>query len=74
LLYAVNGSGWYPDLVLGFCREALTNLGADGACARALLVAGIADVAATADHPEFARAHLDLLSRVHLAPPPARRP
>jgi hypothetical protein len=75
LLYAVNGSGWYPDLVLRFCREALTNLGADGACARALLVAGIADVAATADHPEFARAHLDLLSRVQLAPPPpARRP
>ena len=53
--------GWYPSLVRSFCESALRRLGADPACAPDLVLAGIADVAATADHPEFALAHLQLL-------------
>jgi Phosphotransferase enzyme family len=59
--YAVAGRGWFGDLVRDFCSTALRTLGADPACAGDLLLAGIADVAATADHPEFAWAHLQLL-------------
>jgi hypothetical protein len=62
--HALTGTGWYPEVVRGFCRSALVELGADGACARALLVAGIAEVAATADHPDFARSHLELLAEL----------
>ena len=64
LAYAATGQGWYPTLVRAFCASALERLGADPACAPDLLLAGIADVAATADHPEFARAHLQLLRDV----------
>ena len=63
-LHAINGRGWYPDTVQAFCRAALIELGADSGCARAVLLAGIAEVAATADHPDFARAHLELLARL----------
>lgn len=64
LAYAVTGDGWYPDVVRQFCALALENLGADPACGPDVLLAGIADVAATADHAEFALAHLNLLRNV----------
>jgi hypothetical protein len=72
-LHAMNGRGWYPDAVRAFCRSALIELGADPACARAVLVAGIAEVAATADHPDFARAHLQLLTGLASEPGGTRR-
>jgi aminoglycoside phosphotransferase len=64
LTHAANGPGWFNDVALSFCAAALARLGANPACARDLILAGIADVAATADHPEFARSHLDLLRRL----------
>jgi len=68
LRHAVRGGGWLADEVTGFCADALARLGADPAAARALLLAGIADVAATADHVDFARAHLNLLSGLEVQP------
>ena len=68
LAYAVTGDGWYPDAVRQFCALALKRLGADPACGPDLLLAGIADVAATADNSEFALAHLDLLRDVTREP------
>ena len=64
LAYAVNGDGWFPKIVQEYVVAALTRLGVDPELWREVLYAGIADVAATADHPEFARNHLDLLLRV----------
>jgi aminoglycoside phosphotransferase (APT) family kinase protein len=71
LVRAVTGPGWYHELVIDFIASALERLGVDRACASAVLLAGIADVAATADHPEFARSHLDLLAGLDLAAIPS---
>jgi aminoglycoside phosphotransferase (APT) family kinase protein len=64
LAYAVTGVGWFPDVVRGYLVEALERLGVSPQLWREVLLAGIADVAATTDHPEFARDHLDLLLRL----------
>jgi hypothetical protein len=61
LAYAVAGEGWFPDLVRDYLMDALARLGVPTGLWREVLIAGIADVIATADHPEFARNHLDLL-------------
>ena len=71
LIRAVTGRGWYHDLVIDFVASALRRLGADPSCAHAVLLAGIAEVAATADHPEFAKSHLDLLAGLDLAAVPS---
>src|SRR5947207_91839 len=63
LAYAVTGDGWFPRVVRDYLVAALTRLGVAPELWREVLLAGIADVAATADHPEFARDHLDLLLR-----------
>lgn len=68
LTYALTGTGWFPDLVARYVTDALTRLGADPRRWRDVLLAGVAEVAATADHPEFARAHLDLLARLPEVP------
>jgi hypothetical protein len=64
LAYAVAGTGWFPDLLRDYLGCALRRLGLPADLWRDLLLAGIADVAATADHPEFARDHLNLLVRL----------
>jgi aminoglycoside phosphotransferase (APT) family kinase protein len=64
IAYALNGTGWFPDLVRAYVVEALERLGIAPDLWRATLLAGVAEVAATADHPEFARDHLDLLLHV----------
>jgi hypothetical protein len=66
--YAVDGTGWFPELFRRFLRDGLARLGADTASWRDLALAGIAEVAALADDDEFARRHLELFRTL------ARRP
>ncbi|MER7005362.1 phosphotransferase [Dactylosporangium sp. NPDC000555] len=61
IAHAAAGRGWFGALVREHVSGALQRLGADGGRWRDVLLAGVADVAATADHPGFARDHLNLL-------------
>jgi hypothetical protein len=58
---AYCGRGWFGALVRDFVATALDRLGAPAGLWRDALLAGVAEVAAGADHPEFAAAHLQLL-------------
>ena len=62
--YAVDGSGWFPDLFRRFLHDGLTRLGASPLSWRDATLAGIAEVAAFADDDDFARLHLDLFRRL----------
>jgi aminoglycoside phosphotransferase (APT) family kinase protein len=62
--YAIDGDGWYPDLVRSFVMSGLERLGASASCWRDVLLADLAATAATADHDEFARNHLLLFRRL----------
>jgi hypothetical protein len=62
--YAIDGSGWYPDLVRSFVMSGLERLGASPASWRDVLLADLAATAATADHDEFARNHLLVFRRL----------
>ncbi|HEY6427363.1 MAG TPA: aminoglycoside phosphotransferase family protein [Acidimicrobiales bacterium] len=64
LEYALNGTGWYPELVHRFMAEGLQRLGVDPSCAGDVILAEIACIAAEADNPEFAKSHLRLLRRL----------
>lgn len=58
--YAITGEGWFPDLFRAFVRRGLVRLGIPPALWRPAVLAGLAEVAATADHEGFARSHLEL--------------
>jgi len=62
--YAVDGEGWFPDLFREFLRNGLARLGADPDRWRDAALAGLAEVAATADHVDFARLHWQLFTRL----------
>lgn len=62
--YALYGSGWFPLLVRRFLQAGLARLGACPEYWREAALAGIAEVAAFTDHPEFARSHLELFRRL----------
>jgi hypothetical protein len=62
--YAIDGAGWYPDLVRSFVTTGLQRLGVPPSCWRDVLLADVAASAATADHDEFARSHLLLFRRL----------
>jgi hypothetical protein len=62
--HAITGQGWFGDLVRGFVALSLDRLGAPARLWRDTLLAGLAEVAATADHPDFAARHRDLLVRL----------
>ena len=62
--YAIGGEGWFPDLFRSFLQNGLVRLGADPERWRDVALAGLADVAATADHIEFARSHWRLFDRL----------
>ena len=62
--YALDGTGWFPELFRGFLSEGLARLGAAPESWRDAAVAGIAEVAGLTDEQEFARRHLELFRRV----------
>lgn len=59
--YAITGEQWFGRVVADFIAAALARLGAPTALWRDVLLAGLADVAATADHDGFAAQNRDLL-------------
>ncbi len=61
LSYGLAGAGWFGLLVRNFVESALTRLSAPAELWRDVLLAGLGDVAVTADHPDFAVRHRDLL-------------
>jgi Phosphotransferase enzyme family len=62
--YALSGQGWYGQLVRGFVESALVRLGGPGGLWRAALLAGLGEIAVTADHADFAIRHRDLLMQL----------
>ncbi|MBX5468895.1 MAG: phosphotransferase [Thermoleophilaceae bacterium] len=62
--YALDASGWFPDLVRRFLADGLARLGAPRTLWRDAALAGIAEIAALTDDPGFARAHLELFRRL----------
>ena len=68
--YALNGRGWLPDLVRSFLADGLRRLGASPAVWYAVALAGVAEVAASANDDDFGREHLLLLAGL---PPYPRR-
>jgi aminoglycoside phosphotransferase (APT) family kinase protein len=62
--YGIDGKGWFPDLFHEFIQNGLRRLGADPALWRDAALAGIAEVAATADHLDFAALHWQLFERL----------
>jgi aminoglycoside phosphotransferase (APT) family kinase protein len=62
--YALNGSGWFPELFRGFLRDGLGRLGASPDSWRDAALAGIAEVAALTDDEGFACRHLELFERL----------
>jgi hypothetical protein len=67
--YALDGSGWFPELFRRFLRDGLARLGASPACWRDAAIAGLAEAAAYMDDHDFARRQLELLRRVADASP-----
>ena len=66
--YALDGCGWFPELLQEFVGSGLARLGASPLSWRDALVAGIAEVAAFTDDQEFARRHLELFRRITASP------
>lgn len=64
LAYAVAGDGWFAELVRDYLGDALHRLDLPPQLWRDLLIAGIADVAATTADFDSAHDHWTLLSRI----------
>ena len=62
--YALSGQGWYGQLVRDMVESALVRLGGPAGLWRAALLAGLGEIAATADHADFAIRHRDLLMQL----------
>jgi Phosphotransferase enzyme family len=62
--YALEGGGWFPDLLRRFLQDGLARLGASRESWRDAAIAGLAEVAALTDDEPFARNHLDLFRRL----------
>lgn len=74
IVHAIEGVGWFPTLVQRFIGDHLERLGAPRRLWRDAALAGVAEVAATADDPEFALRHLQLLrTLMRLRGPEGRR-
>ena len=64
--YAIDGQGWYPSLFKTFLRRGLRRLGLPPASWRTAALAGLAEIAVTADDHAFARHHMRLLARLNV--------
>jgi hypothetical protein len=62
--FGIDGEGWFPDLFRKFVKDGLSRLRADPDCWREATLAGLAEIAATADHDAFARLHWKLFERL----------
>lgn len=62
--YAVLGDTWFPSLVADFVGDGLVATGRSRGLWRDALVLGLVEIAATSDHAEFARRHLDLAAEL----------
>lgn len=62
--YALDGDGWFPDLVRGFLEDGLARLGGDPERWRDAALAGMAEFAAVTDDPVFGRSVLEICRRV----------
>ncbi|MEA2533917.1 MAG: hypothetical protein QOJ93_1728 [Actinomycetota bacterium] len=62
--YALNGTGWFPELFQSFVRRGLERAGMPPGLWRPLVLAALADAAAGADHRGFASQHLALFDRL----------
>jgi hypothetical protein len=62
--HAINGTGWYPELIRRFMVQGLKRLGMSEGCWRDVLLAEIVCIAGEAEHPDFSRNHLLLFSRL----------
>jgi hypothetical protein len=62
--FALNGSGWFPELFRDFVGAGLRRLGASPDLWRDAVLAGLAEVAARTDDPAFGRSHLELFRRL----------
>ena len=71
--FAIDGEGWFPNLFRGYIKENLARLGADPGGWRDAALAGIVEIAATADHEAFARLHWELFERLSDERRPSRR-
>lgn len=71
--YALDGAGWFPDLFRTFLGGGLAALGAPPERWRDASLAGIAEIAALTDEPDFARRHLDLFRRLTATPGAQRK-
>jgi aminoglycoside phosphotransferase (APT) family kinase protein len=60
IAYAIDGTGWFPELFQTFLKRGLERLGASVERWRDAALAGVAEVAALADDEAFARRHLEL--------------
>ncbi len=60
--YAIAAQGWFPDLFRHFLRQGLRRLGVPSNLWRPAVLAGLAEIAATADHEGFGRRHFELFS------------
>ncbi len=65
--FALDGTGWFPELFRGFLESGLRRLGAAETLWRDLALAGIAELAARSDDDDFARRNLDLFRRLAVA-------
>jgi hypothetical protein len=65
--YAIDGQGWYPTLFKTFLRRGLRRLGLPPASWRTAALAGLAEIAVTADDHAFAHHHMRLLTRLRIA-------
>jgi hypothetical protein len=69
VVYALEAGGWFPDLFRSFLREGLARLGAAPEHWRVAALAGLAEIAASADHRDFALRHLELFRGLAAAAP-----
>jgi hypothetical protein len=69
--YALLGEGWYPTLVRSFLRDGLARLRLPTGRWYAAALTGVAEIAASANDPDFAAGHLELIASLPNHP---RRP
>lgn len=72
--YALDGTGWFPELFRAFLRDGLARLGASPIAWRDAVIAGLAEAAAYMDDLDFAGLQLELLRRVAGRAPQRKEP